>query len=254
MSFSASTYFAVWIAWIAVAIAIVPYLLLRPAPYGRHSRTGFGPAVNPRLAWVLMEAPSPLGMIVLYLQGRGRQDALSTVFLGLWLCHYGYRAFLFPFLLPKGARPMPVLVLASGAFFNAVNVYLNGAWLFFLAPARSSAWLASPEFVVGGLLFLGGYLVHVLADHELRRQRALAQGSYVIPRGRLFHYLSCPNYFGEIVEWFGFALATWSPGGLVFALWTAANLVPRAIHHHRWYRRQFPDYPRGRRAIFPFLL
>jgi len=30
--------------------------------------------------------------------------------------------------------------------------------------------------------------------------------------------------------------------------------VPRAIHHHRWYRRQFPDYPPSRRAILPFVL
>jgi 3-oxo-5-alpha-steroid 4-dehydrogenase 1 len=254
LSISATTYFTVWTAWIVVAIAIVPYLLLRPAPYGRHSRSGFGPAINARLAWLLMEAPSPLGMILLFLLGRRPGDAMAALFLGLWLCHYGYRAFLFPFLLPKGARPMPVLVLASGAFFNAVNVYLNGGWLFFLAPPRPAGWLASPQFLLGALLFFAGYALHLLADRELRRQRSAAQGAYVVPRGPLFRYLSCPNYFGEIVEWAGFALATWSPGGLAFALWTAGNLVPRAIHHHRWYRRQFPSYPAARRAVFPFLL
>ena len=50
----------------------------------------------------------------------------------------------------------------------------------------------------------------------------------MVPHGPLFRLVSCPNYFGEIVDWSGFALATWSPGGLLFALWTAANLVPRA--------------------------
>jgi protein-S-isoprenylcysteine O-methyltransferase Ste14 len=249
-----TAYFALWTAWIVVAIAVVPYLLLRPAPYGRHSRRGFGRAVNARLAWVLMEAPSPLGMVLLFLLGRGTNDALSSVFLGLWLWHYGYRAFVFPFLLPKTSRPMPVLVMASGAFFNVVNAYLNGRWLFFLAEPRALAWLVSPGFLAGMLLFFGGFSVHVLADRELRRLRASAQGGYAVPRGPLFRWISCPNYLGEIVEWTGFALATWSPGGLVFALWTAANLVPRAIHHHRWYRRQFPDYPPARRAVVPFLL
>lgn len=254
MSFSHAAYFTLWTAWLVVAIAVVPYLLLRPAPYGRHSRPGFGPAVKARLAWVLMEAPSPLGMLVLFCLGRGTGDALAIVFFGLWLCHYGYRAFVFPFLLPKTARPMPLLVLTSGAFFNVVNAYLNGRWLFFLAEPGSLAWLVSPRFLVGALLFFGGFAVHVLADRELRRQRAAAQGAYVVPAGPLFRRLSCPNYFGEIVEWAGFALATWSPGGLVFAIWTAANLVPRAIHHHRWYREQFPDYPPDRRAVVPFLL
>ena len=50
--------------WAALALAVVPYLLLRPAPYGRHSRTGWGPSLNARLAWVLMEAPSPILMLV----------------------------------------------------------------------------------------------------------------------------------------------------------------------------------------------
>jgi hypothetical protein len=254
VSFSPAAYFALWLAWLVVAIAVVPYLLLRPAPYGRHARGGFGPAVNARLAWILMEAPSPLGMILLFFLGRGTSDALGGLFLGLWLGHYGYRAFVFPFLLPKTARPMPLLVMAAGAFFNVVNAYLNGRWLFFLAEPRTLAWLGSLRFIAGALLFCGGFAVHVLADRELRRLRAAAQGAYVVPHGPLFRWLSCPNYFGEIVEWTGFALATWSPGGFVFALWTAANLVPRAIHHHRWYQQQFTDYPPARRAIIPFLL
>jgi steroid 5-alpha reductase family enzyme len=135
-----------------------------------------------------------------------------------------------------------------------VNAYLNGRWLFSLAPPRALAWLASPQFIVGTLLFVFGFLVHVLADRALRRLRRTSGGERALPRGRLFHFLSCPNYFGEIVEWSGFALATWSPGGLLFALWTAANLVPRAIHHHRWYLGRFPDCPPARRAVVPFLL
>jgi hypothetical protein len=42
--------------------------------------------------------------------------------------------------------------------------------------------------------------------------------------------------------------------GLVFALWTAANLVPRALKHHTWYRKTFAEYPRVRKAIIPFVL
>ena len=42
-------------------------------------------------------------------------------------------------------------------------------------------------------------------------------------------------------------------GGLAFALFTACNLVPRAVSNHRWYLRQFPDYPPQRRVLLPGL-
>ena len=79
-------------------------------------------------------------------------------------------------------------------------------------------------------------------------------GSYRIPRGGLFRWVSCPNYLGEIVEWCGWAIATWSPAGAMFAAWTIANLLPRALSNHRWCRARFPDYPSERKALIPGLL
>jgi hypothetical protein len=46
----------------------------------------------------------------------------------------------------------------------------------------------------------------------------------------------------------------WNLPALSFAVWTAANLIPRAISHHAWYRRTFADYPRDRRAVIPAVL
>jgi protein-S-isoprenylcysteine O-methyltransferase Ste14 len=69
----------------------------------------------------------------------------------------------------------------------------------------------------------------------------------------MYRWISCPNYFGEIVEWIGWAIATWSLAGLAFALWTAANLAPRAHSHHQWYRESFADYPQERKALVPRL-
>lgn len=65
--------------------------------------------------------------------------------------------------------------------------------------------------------------------------------------------MSCANYFGELVEWTGYAIMTQSPAAVLFALWTAANLVPRARTHHRWYLQNLKGYPTNRRAILPFL-
>lgn len=250
---SKSVYFGVCAAWVLVALGVAIYLFARPAPYGRHHRPGFGPTMNARVAWLLMEAPSPLGMLVFFLTGNRPANLVAQVFLGLWFLHYGYRAFVYPWLLSSASRPMPVLVVISGAFFNLVNAYLNGGWLFDLGPVLPGRWLATSAFVFGTSMFVAGMLVHVLADRELRELRRISGGQRGVPRSALFRRVSCPNYAGEIFEWVGFALATWSPGALVFALWTVANLVPRAFHHHRWYRAQFPGYPSDRRAVVPWL-
>jgi protein-S-isoprenylcysteine O-methyltransferase Ste14 len=70
----------------------------------------------------------------------------------------------------------------------------------------------------------------------------------------MYRFVSAPNYLGELIEWTGWAVLTWSAAGATFAFFTAANLVPRALTHHRWYRETFDDYPPERRAIVPFLL
>ena len=76
---------------------------------------------------------------------------------------------------------------------------------------------------------------------------------YHIPNGFLYRYISAPNYFGEIIEWFGFAIILWNLSALSFALWTAYNLIPRALNHHQWYKQYFANYPTRRKAVFPFL-
>ena len=70
----------------------------------------------------------------------------------------------------------------------------------------------------------------------------------------MYRHVSCPNYLGEMLEWTGWAVLTWSLAGTAFAVFTAANLVPRAMAIHRWYRDKFPDYPVERKAVIPFLV
>jgi hypothetical protein len=44
-----------------------------------------------------------------------------------------------------------------------------------------------------------------------------------------------------------------APAVVVFAVWTVANLAPRAQSHHTWYREHFESYPPQRRALLPGL-
>jgi steroid 5-alpha reductase family enzyme len=92
------------------------------------------------------------------------------------------------------------------------------------------------------------------SDAMLLSLRKPEEKGYKIPHGFLFKYISCPNHFGEILEWLGFAILSWNIASLSFAIWTFANLAPRAIAHHRWYKEHFPNYPRKRKAVLPRLL
>ncbi len=240
-------------AWTVVGLIVLPFLFFIPAPYGRYARPGWGPLISPRLGWFLMEGPSALAMAALFLAGSRTREPMSGIFLGLWEAHYVYRAFVFPWIRRSGGRLMPLSVVLMGATFNVVNCLLNGLWLFRYAPHRELTWLADPRFVAGLALFVTGFSIHVQSDRILRGLRKGATAEYAVPRGGLFRWVSCPNYLGEMVEWIGWALATWSLAGLSFAVWTIANLLPRAVSHHHWYRSHFPDYPTDRKALVPFV-
>jgi 3-oxo-5-alpha-steroid 4-dehydrogenase 1 len=222
------------------------------APYGRHIRGGWGPHLPNWLGWLLMESISAIGMLVMFVIGDAPKTVTTVIFLLMWEAHYIHRAFIYPFLLRDGKKKMPSVVTLLAVVFNLGNAYLNGRYLFHFAGDRyTDGWLLEPRFIAGAALFIIGFSINRWADNTLRDLRQPGETGYKIPHGGLYRYISCPNYFGEIVEWFGWALATWSLPGLAFAVWTFANLAPRAWSHHKWYHENFRDYPPERKALIP---
>jgi hypothetical protein len=233
------------VAEIAMAALVFPILLFIPAPYGRHLRAGWGPTLPARAGWVLMESPAVLVPLLAYGACGGTLAGDGVWLLALWQLHYLQRTFVFPLRMrPGGRKPLLTVALALG--FNVMNGVLNGAAL---ATWRADAWA-----LVGAAVFLAGWVINLHSDAVLRALRAPGETGYRIPRRGLFRWVSAANYLGELVEWLGFALAARTGAAWAFLLFTAANLVPRALSHHRWYREKFPDYPPGRRAILPFVL
>ena len=149
---------------------------------------------------------------------------------------------------------MPVLVVGMGAFFNVWNGFLNGAWLFFVGPHRNTDWLGGIPFWIGVFIFFTGMAINHHSDAVLRNLRSKGGGRYQIPYGGLYRWVSVPSYLGELLEWIGFAVLTLSPAAGLFAFFTAANLIPRALSTHKWYQGQFKMYPEKRRAIIPYIL
>lgn len=235
-----------------VALAIFLLLLFINAPYGRHLRSGWGPRVPAKIGWILMELPAPIFMAWAFVLGNHSLQAIPIFFLLLFQAHYIHRAVIYPLLSRGTGRKMALFTVVAAIVFNSVNGAMCG-WAVSSVGGYESSWLLDPRFVLGVLLFLGGAFVNIRSDATLRNLRKPGDSAYHIPRGGLYRFVSSPNYLGEIMEWFGFALATWSMAGLAFAVFTAANLIPRARANHFWYKAHFPEYPEERRVLVPFL-
>ncbi|MDX1941553.1 MAG: DUF1295 domain-containing protein [Saprospiraceae bacterium] len=242
------------LTWIAIAILLVPIQLRITAPYGRHTRRDWGWTMNNRLAWILMEIVSPICFAYFFLTGSNDKSFPMWLFFGLWILHYVNRSIIFPFRIKTKGKEMTVMIAVLAAFFNIINGFLNGYWLGNLGAIYPESWLFDWRFIIGILLFITGFIINIHADNILIYLRKPGETDYKIPTGGLFKYISCPNHFGEILEWWGFALLCWNLPALSFAIWTAANLIPRALAHHRWYRTKFENYPTERQAVIPFVL
>ena len=238
------------VGWLIVAVATFVILFFVAAPYGRHRRGGWGPTLGNRLGWIIMEAPAVLTFTICFALTR-RMGPMLLALSVMWGAHYVHRALIYPLELRGRNKRMPIALVAVAFVFNAVNGFINGYYLFFLSDDYPTAWFWDIRFLTGLALFIAGFVINRQADLILLKLRAPGESGYKIPHGGLYRWLSCPNYLGEIVEWVGWAVATWSLPGLAFAVWTIANLVPRARAHHVWYHEHFSDYPSDRKALLP---
>ncbi|WAR24640.1 S5A1-like protein [Mya arenaria] len=218
--------------WVHFGLVILGFLLsvitliaqwAKPAPYGKHegSEAGnWGPMIPQRLGHIFSDAIPGVLMFIL--------------------------------------RPYPSVNYAVQKWTSCTGDYIG----------RLLSKL-DPRFICGIVIFVLGYVINRWADYKLRSLRRPksedgkvmtslqtnidGDSGYFIPRGGLYEVISCPNYFGELVEWLGWSLATWSLAGLVWALFGAATFLPRSWHNHNWYKRQFEDYPSQRKAFLPFI-
>ena len=240
----------VWFGLSAVTFLVLQFV---SAPYGKHIRDGWGPTMPNWLGWVIMETPPIVVFVWCFVDGNRHGNPAAIVFLALFLAHYGYRGWIYPFRLRTSGKRMPVLVCALAFFTNIGIGWVQAYWLFTLSEIRPTAWLWDPRFVIGVALFAFGYWLNHDSDARLRNLRKPGETGYKIPKGGGFRFVSSPHYLGEIIEWTGWVVMTWSLPTLAFLAWTLCNLVPRANETHQWYLDKFDEYPKERRRLFPFI-
>lgn len=248
------------VAGLAVFIA----LYFVDAGYGILYNKKWGVPISNKLGWFLMEAPVFIAMTALWLISGRIFNIIPLVFFLLFQIHYIQRTFIFPFLL-VGKSKMPLSIVAMGFTFNLINAAMQGGWIFFLSPegyyGEGITWLGTPQFIIGCALFFVGFYINLHSDFLIREVRRKNQvmgkngHKHFLPEGGVFRYVTSANYFGEIVEWTGFAILTWSLPGAIFAWWTFANLVPRAASTYKKYRTEYGPvlHDNKLKRVFPFL-
>ena len=217
------------------------------AGYGKLMNEKWGPTINNKVGWCLMECPVFLVILFFWAKSEERFSAPYIVFFLLFELHYFHRSFVGPFLM-RGNGQIPVTIMAMSIVFNVINGYIQGKFLFELAPHNpyyaslySINWFYDPRFICGIVIFFIGMIINWHSDYIIRHLRKPGDTKHYLPKGGMYNYVTSANYFGEFVEWTGFAILTWSWAGAVFALWTFANLAPRASRIYDMYQQEFPD-------------
>lgn len=233
----------------ALCPVVLASLLWVTAPYGRHHTAGWGPNLPNRTAWVLMELPALLVITLLVLASPAGRMPQAWLPLCFWVFHYAYRTLIFPALMHPSDRTFPALLVLFAVAFNGLNGYNNAQAL--ITAGQAGAPILSVNFAIGVVVFSAGFAMHFHSDRIIRNLRKPGETGYRIPEGGMFRWVSSPHYLGEIIQWTGWAVMTWSLAGLAFALFTFCNLAPRALSNQRWYRERFPGYPTTRRVLIP---
>ncbi|HOV11450.1 MAG TPA: DUF1295 domain-containing protein [Bacteroidales bacterium] len=252
MMFNQYTFNIALIVWILIGLIVFGVLFKVTAPYGKFFSKKWGAMVNNRLGWIVMEAPPLLLFSFFFFWGNNDNNLVCLAIYSIWMMHYLHRDLIFPFRLKTRGKKMPAAIMSFGLIYNFLNAFFNGYYLGFYADYNIS-WFTDYRFVIGVIVFITGFIINIQSDTILFRLRK-ETADYKIPYGGLYRFVSCPNYLGEIMEWLGFAILSWSLAGFSFFVWTTVNLLPRAFSHHEWYKKNFPEYPANRKAIVPFII
>ncbi len=208
------------ILYVMAALAVVVFFALYQvkAGYGILFDKSWGITLSNKWAWMIMEAPVFIAMCWFWMMSPRKWDLVPFIFFLLFQIHYLQRAFIFPWLI-KGKSRMPLLIMFTGIVFNLANAFIQGQWIFFLAPTSmyTQSWIRDPRFLLGTALFLAGLIINIQSDGIIRNLRKDGDSNHYLPEKGLFRYV-----------WNGWVLP-YSPG-LSADSFSSSGLLPILFH------------------------
>ena len=265
--------FYIQIIFLALDLPIFLCLIFIKAYYGKffNSNSGEGncfqrtlrkifPVIPSRISWIIQECPCVFMTIFFLIYYRKNLNYKNILVMTPFFIHYVHRSFIFPFVIHSSKNnPLEITLMAFVfCFFNSLMIN-RSIFCLIIDYELKSFWL---NYIFGLAIFGLGMYINIHSDYSMIKQRNANKDSnnkYIIPRGFMYELISCPNYFGELTEWLGFFILSNSFSGLVFFISTFANLFPRAIQYHQWYKNKFKEEfatdknLSERKSIVPFL-
>jgi len=232
---------------IIVGLMVWVCLYFVDAGYGKMTSDRWGPAISNKIGWMVMECPVFLVLLYFWAKSPVRFNVPYLLFFLFFEFHYVHRTFIAPFLM-RGNSKMPLAIIMLSVTFNILNGYLQGKWLFELAPQHpdyqylyTNEWIHDWRFIVGTVIFFVGMAINWHSDYIIRHLRKPGDTKHYLPKGGLYNYVTSANYLGECIEWMGWAILTWSLAGFVFFWFTMSNLVPRSNSIYHRYEKEFAE-------------
>ncbi|KAG0244169.1 3-oxo-5a-steroid 4- dehydrogenase [Actinomortierella wolfii] len=222
--------------------------------------------LGPQISWrtvFLVEYAGPLVIhpIFFYLPtlwyGKAFEHSLmQTVTFWMVILHFLKREYetLFVHRFSHGTMPLRNLFKNSAHYhlLSGVNLayFVYGPWNGKSEPlSQRSELLVYACIALYAFSELSNYVTHV----TLRNLRPPGTRVRKIPRGYGFNLVSCPNYFFETLAWTAVAILTQSWATYLFLIVATGQMYIWAVQKHKSYRKEFSDYPRNRKAMFPFI-
>jgi len=219
--------------------------------------------LGPQISWRTVFFLEYLGPLLVHqayawhaVYGQGR--VLSLVQLLAYLCvtlHFVKREYETLLVHRFSHATMPLRNL----FKNSAHYWVLSGFAiahFLYAPDFvDPAWIAAHPSLLYVLLafFVFSQLANFYTHLLLRDLRPVGSTVRAIPRGFTFGLVSCPNYFHEICVWVAVSLLTGLPSCWLFTAVASGQMFLWARKKHLRYLQEFPDYPRHRTALIPFL-
>ncbi|KAG7446744.1 uncharacterized protein BT62DRAFT_980410 [Guyanagaster necrorhizus] len=228
--------------------------------------------LGPQLSWKLVFIIEYLGPMLIH----PLFYYFPEWFYGQAVVHSELQRFIFTFvMLHYAKRELETLFVhrfshgtmpARNIFKNSFHYHVLGGLLMALDAYRGK-YSADSAFIKGSVMederFLWActglwtfFELSNLSTHlTLRSLRPAGTKKRGIPKGYGFGLVSCPNYMFEVLGWIVVCVMSRSWATCFFTVAGAGQMAIWALAKHRNYKKEFEkEYPRGRKAMFPFIL
>jgi len=160
----------------------------------------------------------------------------QTIALICWVAHYVKREFETAFVHKFSHGTMPIFNI----FKNSIYYWGCGAAIAYFVnhPRYTPPPFYQTQYAL--VFFVICELLNFVAHVQLSAMRPSGSKEYVLPRGLLFDFITCPNYTFEILSWVAFSFLTQTAAAYAFTIFGFVQMWQWAKQKHARLAKIFP--------------